>query len=337
MDARIAARVPQCTSFSYPSTVFGCLATASCCQKTCRPRRARGRAAAEHPSCRIGSAVAMLLPMNVSIHMCPFPPSSDATKQRRPARTFALAIGFCLAFLAPAVPAEDTTATNASSGTAALSEEARKEITALIQQLGAQESAARTRAKAALKARVREAAQVMLLYTNDPDPEIRLSIQELAESMEDELRMAQELLTQGKAEEAKARDMADQESKLKATESARKDYKQAAEVFENAARDFPAHKLAPKATLLAGQCRIRAQEWDLAIRILTALSENKAADATILAESLYWLADCHMKKGDDTTACRVFKKAVLDYPESQWAKYARGRLTDPRFSNIQGD
>lgn len=280
----------------------------------------------------------MLLPMNVSIPMCPFPPSSDATKQRRPARTFALAIDFCLVFLAPAVPAEDTAATNASSGTAALPEEARKEITALIQQLGAQDSAARARAKAALKARLREAAQVMLLYMNDPDPEIRLSIQELAVSVEeDELRRAQELLTQGKAEEAKARDMADQESKLKAMESARKDYRQAAEVFENAARDFPAYKLAPKAALLAGQCRIRAQEWDHAIRILTALSENRAADAAILAESLYWLADCHMKKGDDTTAYRVFKKAVLDYPESPWAKYARGRLTDPRFSNIQGD
>jgi hypothetical protein len=35
-----------------------------------------------------------------------------------------------------------------------------------------------------------------------------------------------------------------------------------------------------------------------------------------------------MRKSDPVNAYRMFKKLTWDYPETLWAKYARGRLTE---------
>jgi tetratricopeptide (TPR) repeat protein len=156
-------------------------------------------------------------------------------------------------------------------------------------------------------------------------------------SLEEGVRRAQELLTRGKEAEAQARGMEDPELSSKARESARVLYLKAAEAFEHAARDFPAHKRAHKAALLAGQCRMRAKDWDQASRILTALSENKAIDAEIQAENLYWLGNCNVYRGDHTNAYRSFKRLMWDYPESSWARHIPRRLDEPHFRNIQGD
>jgi outer membrane protein assembly factor BamD (BamD/ComL family) len=33
-------------------------------------------------------------------------------------------------------------------------------------------------------------------------------------------------------------------------------------------------------------------------------------------------------------AYRMFKRLTWDYPESKWAKIARGRLTEPSLANV---
>ena len=41
---------------------------------------------------------------------------------------------------------------------------------------------------------------------------------------------------------------------------------------------------------------------------------------------MYWLADCYFKTADMVNSYRTFKKLTWDYPESKWAKFARGQL-----------
>ena len=42
-----------------------------------------------------------------------------------------------------------------------------------------------------------------------------------------------------------------------------------------------------------------------------------------------------MQKKGLEDAYRVFKKLTWDYPESKWAKFARGRLTEEAMITVQ--
>ncbi|MEK6235240.1 MAG: hypothetical protein N2C14_11035, partial [Planctomycetales bacterium] len=64
--------------------------------------------------------------------------------------------------------------------------------------------------------------------------------------------------------------------------------------------------------------------------------DNEKADKDLRSESLYWAAECHMrtaatgKKGQRDLSLKeaylLFKNLTLYFPESKWARYARGRL-----------
>ena len=49
---------------------------------------------------------------------------------------------------------------------------------------------------------------------------------------------------------------------------------------------------------------------------------------TCAAVAMYWAGDVCLQKSDMKNAYRAFKKLTWDYPESKWAKFARGRLTE---------
>ena len=71
-----------------------------------------------------------------------------------------------------------------------------------------------------------------------------------------------------------------------------------------------------------------------------ALDSGLALAPEIRAQAMYWCGDSFMKvsvpakegaKPDQAAvaeAYRMFKKLTWDYPESKWAKFARGRLTE---------
>jgi tetratricopeptide (TPR) repeat protein len=208
-----------------------------------------------------------------------------------------------------------------------LSAEVRQEIVALVEQLGANDAATRRQAKDKLKQMSQRASLILLQYTNAPDTEIRLSVMELLEldatAVDALLRQAEELWNQGK----QAKGVGD-------AESARKKYKEAANLFAKTARDYPQHPLAPKAFLLAGQSRMQSEDWPAAVQCFESLLKTHPK-ATESIEANYWLGDCHTKMKDYASAARVFKKLVMDYPESKWAKYARGRLTENVFQNVE--
>ena len=53
---------------------------------------------------------------------------------------------------------------------------------------------------------------------------------------------------------------------------------------------------------------------------------NTYDDKDLRSESMYWMADSYMKLNDMKGAYQTFKRLTWDYPETKWAKFARGQL-----------
>lgn len=68
----------------------------------------------------------------------------------------------------------------------------------------------------------------------------------------------------------------------------------------------------------------------------TIIEDKSLTEPELKAEAMYWRGDTYLRKieamegrGDPTDAAeayRTFKRLTWDYPETKWAKYARGRL-----------
>jgi tetratricopeptide (TPR) repeat protein len=162
-------------------------------------------------------------------------------------------------------------------------------------------------------------------------------------------RLGQYFLTKGKGFEIEIKDEADLIKKEKIKVQMLDMYKTAAQVFGRLAPRFPDHALAAKTQVLSGQCWMRALDYENAIRVFTSVVEMKKGTNELLAEAMYWCGDSHMRRlkadgkapvnrkqggSDSTNAYRMWKRLTWDYPESNWAKYARGRLSEPVFAGM---
>lgn len=117
-------------------------------------------------------------------------------------------------------------------------------------------------------------------------------------------------------------------------------YKTAAQVFSRLGARFPDHKLAGKTSVLSGQCSMRAEDYGRAIEVFRKVIDAKKADPDLLAEAMYWCGDSYIKfkdKDDLVNAYRIFKKLTWDYPETIWAKYARGRLSEDALAKLDSE
>ncbi len=121
-----------------------------------------------------------------------------------------------------------------------------------------------------------------------------------------------------------------------------KEYEVAGKIFGNFQSRNPEHELAAKAlflsaqsymkgaeerkTVLEGRYDEKAKSWlteaIAKFERLLALYEDK----DLRAEAMYWLGDCYLKTQDMKNAYIAFKRLTWDYPESKWAKFARGQL-----------
>lgn len=109
---------------------------------------------------------------------------------------------------------------------------------------------------------------------------------------------------------------------------------------------FPSHEKAPEALFMAGQCHIkRAEElageekpnnalvraaYAAAVPCFVALvdSYRDAAKKELLAQALYWAGDVSFRMRDYPNAYIYLKRTTFEYPESQWARRARGLLLE---------
>jgi TolA-binding protein len=141
-------------------------------------------------------------------------------------------------------------------------------------------------------------------------------------------RLGQYFLEKGKGFQAQMTAEPDAVAREKIRLQSLEMYRTAAQVFGRLAVRFPDHRLAGKTTVLSGQCYMRAEDLTRAIAVFRKLLDGKQAESELLAEAMYWCGDCYMRKSDPVNAYRMFKKLTWDYPETLWAKYARGRLTE---------
>ena len=133
-----------------------------------------------------------------------------------------------------------------------------------------------------------------------------------------------------------------------------KRYRLAASVLEKFGMAHPEHNMAAKALLLAGYASRRNEElkvkqmaeikrtykpdYTMAVRIFSTIEErykdnkNERAEALYFAGDSLYLMETHENK---VKAYQYFQRLIWDYPESKWAKYARGRMASNPIKNIR--
>lgn len=153
-------------------------------------------------------------------------------------------------------------------------------------------------------------------------------------------RLGQYFLRTGREMEQAAQGEADPVQAETVRVEARKNYVTAAEVFRRIRQRFPDHSLANRTQLLAGQSYIRAERFGDAIATLMVLVESRDTESELRAESMYWagMANEQLRTADALRAAyTLYRQVTWDYPESRWARFARGRLADPDISRAGGD
>jgi outer membrane protein assembly factor BamD (BamD/ComL family) len=125
------------------------------------------------------------------------------------------------------------------------------------------------------------------------------------------------------------------------------EFRNAAMVFAKLQQRFPDDALAGLAGLRAGQNYMRAHQYSKAIRIFTDVhAVENYDDREIRSQALYWsgisnermaglMAEDNWRgRGEAMDAAyEIYRRVTFDFPDSLWAKYARGRLADPAFES----
>jgi TolA-binding protein len=135
----------------------------------------------------------------------------------------------------------------------------------------------------------------------------------------------------------------------------KKRYDISGHIYQNFQKRFPQHAKAARALFMAGSCYIKQGEtiqaevekcraekktppkgWqarldacyaDAAKTFMALVEEYRdAAPAKLKAQALYWAGDVYTRRRDYVNAYRSLKRCVFEYPETEWARRARGLL-----------
>lgn|GEM_PF-801729 len=155
-------------------------------------------------------------------------------------------------------------------------------------------------------------------------------------------RLGQYFWRKGKEVEAEAEEEEDLVEREKKKLEAGQTLTIAADVFGRMSDRFPEHDLSEKTLVLSAQAYALADKYEKAAEVFEKAIETIEKDKDLAAEAMYWYGDCHMRMGRGgrggansyVNAYRMLKRLTWDYPESKWAKFARGRLTDPSLERL---
>jgi len=150
-------------------------------------------------------------------------------------------------------------------------------------------------------------------------------------------RLGQYFWNKGKAMLKDADGQQDLVESEKIRVKARDMYKTAGQVFGRLSARFPAHGLSGKTRVIAAQCFIHAGDLPKAIDIFSTAMKDPALDKDLIAESMYWCADCYAKQQEFLDAYRMLIKLTWDYPASKWAKFARSKLAEDQYQKMSVD
>ncbi|MDX9862496.1 MAG: outer membrane protein assembly factor BamD, partial [Rhodospirillales bacterium] len=142
--------------------------------------------------------------------------------------------------------------------------------------------------------------------------------------------------------------------------SQEKRYDTAARIYENFHKRFPTHERAAAALFMGAQCHVKQAEslWgedfgkggmpplveeqylkaiDAFNLLIQTYQGGGEADQKLRAQAMYWVGDASCWIHDDKNAYLAFKRVIFEYPETEWARRARGRLLQDakRFESLQ--
>lgn len=108
------------------------------------------------------------------------------------------------------------------------------------------------------------------------------------------------------------------------------DFIVAAEVGKKFVEKFDGHQHAPKMAFRIGQCYFKAKEYVKAGQSFDTFVK-KFPDDALASDSLFWSGESFRSAKDNREAFRRYNRCRWDYPASESAKYARGRLALPEM------
>ncbi|MCC5788508.1 MAG: tetratricopeptide repeat protein [Opitutales bacterium] len=150
-------------------------------------------------------------------------------------------------------------------------------------------------------------------------------------------RLGQYFMTVGRNfnEEADEAEAADDLVKAESIrQQAKEMFETAGDVFGRLAERFPDHHLAGRTTVLAGTSYLRSGQYERAAKVLLGVVDDGNQEPSVRAEAAYWAADAYARDNKMEDAFRMFTRLTWDFPETRWARFARGRLTEPQFSRM---
>ena len=83
----------------------------------------------------------------------------------------------------------------------------------------------------------------------------------------------------------------------------------------------------------AAQCWFKAEQFPKAAADFDLLVENYPR-STFRPDAIFWAGESFRSANQLESAYRRYKRATWDYPESEAAKFARGKLVTPEMVNI---
>ena len=110
----------------------------------------------------------------------------------------------------------------------------------------------------------------------------------------------------------------------------KENYPVAARVSGKFIERFPEHELASRMAFRWGQCHYKQEAFDDAAARFEDFAK-RYPDDPLCAEALFWAGESYRMDKDVPMAFRYYNRCRWDYPESEAAKYARGRLALPEM------
>jgi TolA-binding protein len=93
---------------------------------------------------------------------------------------------------------------------------------------------------------------------------------------------------------------------------------------------FPNHEWTPKMAFRIGQCRYKLEEFIKGGKSFDAFAK-RFPEQELTAQALFWAGESYRMGKDIPNAFRRYNRCRWDFPESDAAKYSRGRLALPEL------
>jgi outer membrane protein assembly factor BamD (BamD/ComL family) len=114
------------------------------------------------------------------------------------------------------------------------------------------------------------------------------------------------------------------------------EYLKTATIFGRLQERFPSDPLAGQAGLRAGQAYMRAGKNQDAVEAFQRVIAEEGYDGkTIRAQAMYWAGMGYQALKQPLAAYSVFKRLTYDFPESEWAAFARGQLSQEGMLDLE--